>query len=94
MGKMVLRRNFTAKLSFNDHSKNLISEGIYICHFVIQAILISVLAKKHVLADFGAKNFGPKLEKLGKMFWPKIARNENFIMQRWYCEQTLFYKIF
>ena len=32
---------------------------------------------------------GRESEKSGKMFWLKIGRNENFIMQSRYEEQTL-----
>ena len=50
--------------------------------------------KIFVSANFGPKNFGLKLEKSAKIFWSKIGRNKNFIMQSGYGEQTLFYKFF
>ena len=45
-------------------------------------------------AKLEPKNFGLKLEKSIKIFWSKIGRNENFIMQSGYWKQTLFYIFF
>ena len=47
-----------------------------------------------ISADFEAKNFRRKLEKLAKFFCLKIGRNENFIMQMAYGDKKIFYNFF
>ena len=43
-----------------------------------------------VTGHTGSKKFGRKSEKSAKIiFWFKISRNENFIIQSGYGEQTL-----
>ena len=79
--KLINGRNF-----FNDKSNNFIKQ----CLLKIPTLHYKIF----ILADFGARNVGLKLEKLGKIVWLKIARNGNLIMQRGYCKQTLFNEIF
>ena len=50
--------------------------------------------KIFISADFEAKNFSRKLEKLVNFFSLKIGWNENFIMQMAYGDKKLFYNFF
>ena len=50
--------------------------------------------KIFISADFEAKNFRRKLEKLAKFFCIKIDRNEKFIIQMAYGDKNIFYNFF